>query len=131
MRSGRLPTLALTLVWLRLTATAYGYGGWQSNTFVGALWEVLPAIAGGLLPLLVPFCIRYWWIDRAKPYRVAAALLFVFVDLACLQSLVTMGEPGPAHFAADVVGLAAVLLPCFLLLKLLFVSLRQKAGPAQ
>jgi len=100
-----------------LAQPCLAYGGWKTNTFGGALIEVLPLFVKGLLLCLVPYIACSVLMEKVEHFPVPFLAYLLYIILGVVPRLAVMGEQGPAHVAFDFTEAASVIFPALLTVK--------------
>jgi hypothetical protein len=106
-----------TCTGLLMAAPCLAYGGWKTNSFAGALGEVLPLFAFGLLLSLVPYAACSILMEKTRYFYVPLIADLLYTICVLMPNLVVMGEAGPAHVAIRFTAAAGVVFPALLLTK--------------
>jgi len=103
---------------LIMADSCLAYGGWKTNSFGGAIVEVLPFFIKGLLLSLVPYVVCSVVMEKARHFPVPFIAYILYVVLLFGSDvLIVMGESGPAHVAVRFTAAAMMIFPALLTVK--------------
>jgi len=106
-----------TCLGLIMADSCLAYGGWKTDSFGGALAEVLPLFVKGLLLSLVPYIVCSIIMEKTRYFYVPFIAYLLYAVFVFGPGLAVKGELGPAHVAVRFTAAASMVFPALLTVK--------------